>query len=212
MSSADRPDYMAMATAERAELADLLVSLTPEQWDAPTLCDRWRVRDVVAHMFSYDELGPLGTVGRMVKGRLVRGGPNAVGIAAYAARTPDQLITLVKDHLRPRGLTAGFGGRIALCDGTIHHQDIRRPLGLARDVPGERMYVVLEFAKTAPLIHSKKRIKGLALAATDLDWRSGDGPLIEGPAESLLMALAGRRGVTEELSGPGLSTLVERIG
>ncbi|GEL26058.1 hypothetical protein PSU4_50120 [Pseudonocardia sulfidoxydans NBRC 16205] len=205
-------DVMAMATAERAELADLLASLTPEQWDGPTLCDDWSVRDVVAHMFSYDALTPLGTVGRIVKGRLAPGGPNALGIAAYADRTPDQLVTLVEEHLRPRGLTAGFGGRIALCDGTIHHQDIRRPLGLSRHIPDDRMLVTLEFAKTAPLIHSKKRIKGLRLVATDLDWRTGDGPVVRGPAESLLMALAGRRGVTDELSGPGLPMLVERIG
>ncbi|MGE3288187.1 MAG: maleylpyruvate isomerase family mycothiol-dependent enzyme [Pseudonocardia sp.] len=105
---------MAMATAERA---DLLVSLTPAQWEAPTLCDRWRVRDVVAHMFSHDELGPLGTVRRIVTGRLSSGGPNALGVAAYADRSPDQLIALVKDHLRPRGLTAGFGGRIAVPGG-----------------------------------------------------------------------------------------------
>ena len=203
---------MAMATAERAELADLLGTLTPEQWDGPTLCDDWSVRDVVAHMFSYDELTPLGTVGRMVKGRLAPGGPNALGIAAYADRSPDQLVALAKEHLRPRGLTAGFGGRIALCDGTIHHQDIRRPLGLARQIPADRMHVTLEFAKTAPLIHSKKRIKGLTLVATDLDWRTGDGPAVEGRAESLLMALAGRRGVTDELTGPGLPTLVDRIG
>ncbi|ODU25472.1 MAG: DinB family protein [Pseudonocardia sp. SCN 73-27] len=206
------PDYMAMATAERAELADLLVSLTPEQWDGPTLCDGWSVRDVVAHMFSYDELTPLGTVGRMVKGRLTPGGPNALGIAAYSDCSPGRLVTLVQENLRPRGLTAGFGGRIALCDGMIHQQDIRRPLGLTRHIPDDRMHATLEFAKTAPLIHSKKRIKGLALVATDVDWRTGDGPVVRGPAESLLMALAGRRGVTDELTGPGLPTLVERIG
>ena len=32
-----------------------LASLTPEQWDAPTLCERWRVRQVVGHFLgSYD--------------------------------------------------------------------------------------------------------------------------------------------------------------
>ena len=45
-----------MAHDERAELVDLLVTLTHDQWDAPTLCTRWQVRDVVAHIFSYDEL------------------------------------------------------------------------------------------------------------------------------------------------------------
>ena len=34
-----------MARDERAELVDLLVTLTPKQWDAPTLCSEWRVRE-----------------------------------------------------------------------------------------------------------------------------------------------------------------------
>ncbi|GAA1865548.1 hypothetical protein GCM10009836_52420 [Pseudonocardia ailaonensis] len=55
------PDHMAMAVAERGDLAELLATLEPEQWDAPTLCDEWRVREVVAHMVSYDELSPLQT-------------------------------------------------------------------------------------------------------------------------------------------------------
>jgi len=212
VSRTDRPDFMAMATAERAEIADLLASLSPEQWEAPTLCEHWRVRDVVAHMISFEDLGLWGTVGRMVKGRFVSGGPNAIGVAEYADRSPDELVALVKDHLRPRGLTAGFGGRIALTDGTIHHQDIRRPLGLSRRIPPERLAVVLDFARTAPTISAAKRIKGLTLSATDLDWRTGSGPLVEGPGEALLMALAGRRGVTGELSGDGVAVLADRIG
>jgi len=212
VSRTDCPDFMAMATAERAEIADLLGSLCPEQWEAPTLCEHWRVRDVVAHMISFEDLGLWGTVGRMVRGRFVSGGPNAIGVAEYADRSPDELVALVKDHLRPRGLTAGFGGRIALTDGTIHHQDIRRPLGLPRQIPPERLAVVLDFARTAPTISAAKRIKGLTLSATDLDWRTGSGPLVEGPGEALLMARAGRRGVTGELSGDGVAVLADRIG
>ncbi len=34
----------AAVVAERRELADLLATLLPEQWDLPTLCDGWRVR------------------------------------------------------------------------------------------------------------------------------------------------------------------------
>ena len=47
-------DAMALARAERADLADLLVTLEPAQWNAPSLCTQWRVRDIVAHVFSYD--------------------------------------------------------------------------------------------------------------------------------------------------------------
>jgi uncharacterized protein (TIGR03083 family) len=119
----------------------------------------------------------------------------------------------VKEHLQPRGLTAGFGGRIALADGLIHHQDIRRPLGLPRDIPAERMLAALEFARTAPTIGAVKRIRSLTLTATatDLDWTAGKGPAVEGPAESLLMAIASRHGTAQELSGPGQKTLANRI-
>ncbi len=39
---------LAMAHDERADLADLLETLSPEQWEHPSLCEGWTVRDVVA--------------------------------------------------------------------------------------------------------------------------------------------------------------------
>jgi len=48
-------DAMAMARDERAEMADFLASLRPEQWDRPSLCAGWRIRDVAAHVVSYEE-------------------------------------------------------------------------------------------------------------------------------------------------------------
>jgi uncharacterized protein (TIGR03083 family) len=205
-------DPMALAREERADLADLLAGLTPEQWEAPTLCTRWRVRDVVAHVFSYDDLGTAGLVARFLRGGLNPDKVNQLGVDALADRTPADLLALVRSHQRPRGLPAGFGGRIALTDGVIHHQDIRRSLGLPREVPADRLRCALDFGRTARPIGAKKRIQGLALAATDLDWSAGDGPVVEGPAESLLMAMGGRRGIVDELSGPGLPTLAGRIG
>ena len=54
------PDTMRLARDERIDFADFLATLTPEQWDSPTLCTRWRVRDVVAHVISYEELSTIG--------------------------------------------------------------------------------------------------------------------------------------------------------
>jgi len=205
-------DAMSLAREERADLADLLATLTPAQWNAPSLCSRWRVRDVVAHMFSYEELGIPGLIGRFLKGGVFPARVNALGVAAYAETSTDDLLALVNSHLQPRGLTAGFGGRLALTDGLIHHQDIRRPLGLPRAIPADRLRCVLDFARTAPTIGAAQRIRGLALTATDLDWTTGHGPAVRGPAEALLMALAGRRTIVQELSGPGQPTLASRIG
>ncbi|WP_130290095.1 maleylpyruvate isomerase family mycothiol-dependent enzyme [Pseudonocardia sediminis] len=137
---------------------------------------------------------------------------NAVGVAEHANRSPDELVAMAREHVQPRGLTSMMGGRIALTDGMIHHQDIRRPLGMPREIPADRLVAALETAKTAPTISAAKRIKGLRLVATDLDWSTGDGPLVEGTGEALLMAIAGRRGIVAELSGPGAATLIDRIG
>lgn len=37
---------------ERSALAAVLRGLTQEQWDAPSLCDGWRIRDVAAHVIA----------------------------------------------------------------------------------------------------------------------------------------------------------------
>ncbi|MFT8180273.1 maleylpyruvate isomerase N-terminal domain-containing protein, partial [Mycobacteroides chelonae] len=36
--------------AGRSGVADMLSSLTPEQWSVPSLCDGWTVRDVAVHL------------------------------------------------------------------------------------------------------------------------------------------------------------------
>ncbi len=45
-------DFWTDVHQERQCLLDLLEVLTPEQWDVPSLCTEWRVRDVVGHMVS----------------------------------------------------------------------------------------------------------------------------------------------------------------
>jgi hypothetical protein len=136
----------------------------------PTLCTEWRVRHVVAHVFSYDELRKLGLVGRFLRRGLIPDRVNAVGVAAYADRSPDELIALAKNNLQPRGLTAGFGGRIALTDGTIHHQGHPSPPRPAPpDIPAA--------ARHRPRLRQdrnddqrRQAHPRLTLTATDLDW------------------------------------------
>lgn len=43
-------DPKQLAADERRDLADFLETLTPEQWQQPSLCAGWTVRDVVAHV------------------------------------------------------------------------------------------------------------------------------------------------------------------
>ncbi len=145
------------------------------------------------------------------KGRFLPNRANAVGLAEYNTRSPEDLLALLKDHLEPCGLPAAFGGMVALVDGVVHHQDIRRPLGLPRNIPAERLLPALRCALIAPPIRGFWRVRGLRLVATDLGWAAGAGLQVQGPAEALLMAVAGRRGVVGELSGPGRQILARRI-
>jgi uncharacterized protein (TIGR03083 family) len=51
-------DLQAGVAAEYIALASLLDTLSPDRWDAPSLCEGWRVREVVAHLTMaarYDE-------------------------------------------------------------------------------------------------------------------------------------------------------------
>ena len=203
---------MALAERERTTFADFLTTLSPEQWDAPSLCAGWRVRDVVAHMISYDELDMSALARRLVRAAMWMDRANAIGVADYAGRSPEELVALIRKYARPRGLPAGFGGMIALVDCTIHHQDIRRPLGLAREIPPDQLRQVLRCALLAPPTGAAWRTRRLKLRATDVDFSAGYGALVSGPAEPLLMAMAGRRGAVAALSGPGQRTLAARIG
>jgi uncharacterized protein (TIGR03083 family) len=202
---------MEMARAEREEFADLLDELSADQWESPTLCERWRVRDVVAHVISYEDLSWAGVVQRFLRGGLIVDRINELGVIDFAERPTDQLREVFRRHLQPRGLTAGFGGMIALTDGMIHQQDIRRPLGMPRDIPAERLRATLDFALYAPTVRGAWRARGVRLVADDLDWSHGRGPEARGSGEALLMAMAGRRAALDDLTGPGQAKLLQQI-
>jgi MDMPI C-terminal domain len=57
----------------------------------------------------------------------------------------------------------------------------------------------------------KKRIVGLRMSATDSDWAVGSGPSVEGPLESLILVMAGRKAPLGDLSGEGMQTLQARM-
>jgi hypothetical protein len=137
---------------------------------------------------------------------------NAAALRRYDTRSPEQLLALLADHPQPRGVPAALGSRVGLAETLIHHQDVRRGLAQPRQVPAERLLPALRVALIAPDIGGLWRTRGLQLVATDLRFSAGAGPQVRGAAEALLMAIAGRRGVVSELSGPGQAKLADRIG
>lgn len=198
-----------MATAERTDLADFLATLTPQQWAAPSLCERWRVRDVVAHVMSFDRISLLGMVRRVIRGRIIHA--NQVAVDELASLSTEQLLHRLRAQLRPQGLATTLGGRLALLDVTIHHQDIRRPLGMPREIPVERLRCVLGDSLRSPELPGWHLTRGVRLTPTDLNWSHGRGPELTGPAEAMLMAIAGRQSAIGELGGPGQQLLARRL-
>jgi uncharacterized protein (TIGR03083 family) len=93
----------------------------------------------------------------------------------------------------------------------IHGQDMCRPLGIKRDLPEAHLVPVADLVRDdVHIFGAKKRIAGLKLIATDMDWSHGNGPEVTGPAEALVMAMAGRLVALDDLSGEGTAALAAR--
>src|ERR1700735_5887703 len=151
---------MQLACEERREFVDFLDGLSAEQWEHPSLCELSRVRDVVAHVVSYEELNRWQRVRRFTKGALRPRRINALGVAEYAPRSPKELTQLMRTSIPPRGLTSAFGGMIALVDGMIHQQDIRRALGQRREIPPDRPHRGVNYALASPATRGARRARG----------------------------------------------------
>jgi uncharacterized protein (TIGR03083 family) len=204
-------DLSDLAASERRDLADYLDSLNEEEWKQPSLCPGWTVRDVVGHLPSYDELGWPAVLALFARSRFSLARCNEIGVEHSRRLSTEQLVARLRTHAVPRGITAMFGSAIALTDGVVHHQDIRRALGHPRMVPEERLIAALKFAPRARALPAPANARGLRLIATDVDWTHGTGPEVKGPGEALLIALAGRQPGLADLSGPGLPTLTARV-
>jgi hypothetical protein len=93
----------------------------------------------------------------------------------------------------------------------VHSSDISEGVGTPFALPVEDYLAALDHLKEVqPVFGSKKRIAGLTLRATDAQWSTGSGPVVEGPAQQVLLAVAGRRSALDNLSGEGLATLRTR--
>ncbi len=200
-----------LVVAERLDLLDLLRELEPDEWEVPSLCRGWRVRDVVAHIVSYEGQSTGTLLGRAVRGGFMPHRINELGVRALADLGTDDLVARFERHLAPSGPAIRFGARVGLTDGLIHQQDIRRPLGRPRQIPAERVRQALAFALSAPPLLGAWRARGLSLVADDVDWTHGSGPEVSGPGEAVLMAVAGRPQALSDLTGDGVAVLARRM-
>ena len=187
-------DLRAAVAAERGEQADLLAALRPEQWDAPTLCDGWRVREVIAHttMPFRTSLGQFLVDMAKARGNFDRMADRCARRDA-AKLPPEQLLASLRDNVTHPWKPPGGGVHGALSHDVIHGLDITVGLGLNRQVPPERVAMVLAGMRPKNIAFFGTDLAGIALQATDLDWSHGTGTPVRGLAQDLLLVLCGRR-------------------
>lgn len=186
-------DLRAAIAAERAELAAVLRGLDPEQWDAPSLCEGWRVREVVAHLTMPFRSSPV-----RLAAELVRSGGRFDRMADRCARrdahqlTAAQLTAALADNVDHPWRPPGSGFVAALSHDVIHGLDITVALGLDRKVPHDRLRQVLDGHTDRHTRYFGVDLDGIELRANDLDWTRGTGTPLTGAAQHLLLVLCGR--------------------
>ena len=198
---------------ENRDLSAYLQTLAEADWDRPSLCEGWRVRDVVGHILDGNELSLVTLPLRLARfGFSSDRSGKAYSIARAEGRTPAQLLHDFDTRDAWAGTCKVFPPKVVLLDRLVHHQDIRRALGHPRTIPEDRLLTVLDGApERGSVFGAKKRSKGLSFAATDVAWSWGDGPRVEGPGEALLMTLLGRSHPLDELGGDGAPVFAERV-
>ncbi|MGN9810444.1 maleylpyruvate isomerase family mycothiol-dependent enzyme [Micromonospora sp. BQ11] len=205
-----REALWAATHAERAALADDLASLDATQWAQQSLCGRWTVEEVVAHLTAAASVGRLRWLASALAARFDFGLHNDRRLAERRGATPAE--TLERFRRIITSTTSTFGPTEAwLGEVIVHAQDIRRPLGIARTPAIESVTPVARFyAQRDFTVAGRSAIDGLRVQATDGPFATGSGPLASGTTLALVMVMAGRHAYCGDLTGPGVSTLRER--
>jgi uncharacterized protein (TIGR03083 family) len=205
-------DLLAAIADERRTLADMFETFTDEQWATPSLCSGWTVRHVAAHLITPFRM----SLPKMFLGMIkVKGDFNklADGVAKRDALLPTaELIAILRKNADSTFKPPGAGHEAPLSDNVIHGLDMRRPLGIARDIPPDRLRVLLDTSVT-PKVRKffGHDVTGVTMTATDVDWSSGSGPSVTGKAEDLILMLAGRSSGLDGLDGDGVALLRGRL-
>jgi uncharacterized protein (TIGR03083 family) len=199
----DLDDVWRTIDAERAGLAALIEDLSPAEWETPSMCEGWRVRDVAVHLTqAHMGLGPAligavrarGNFDRMIRDSALRAGPLPASECARRLRS-----------MAGSRRTAPFLTPIEpLIDVLVHGQDIVVPLGRARPMPVAAAAVAAQRVWDVGFpFRARRRLAGFRLAATDAEWAVGSGAPVEGPVGALLLLLTGRDAAWEQLTVDG---------
>lgn len=196
----------AMVAQEYLELANLLEGAPISLWDAPSLCEGWRTREVVAHMTMPARLSENEVMTELHS----VGGDFEKLSNAVAGRDGALPTTTLLADLRSATLHSWTppGGDLnsALIHVVIHGLDIIEATMLDRCVPVPAVIQVLSLVGSGDTFDVD--LDGMELRANDLDWSRGSGPLVSGPGQVLALIACGRRIPACRLEGDGASRYV----
>ena len=196
-------DIKELIAAQRADLATMLGGLPEEAWDSPTLCERWRVREVVAHMtmpFRYGMEEFMAELGESDGDFTAMS--DRVAARDAAALSPAELTETIRTNLRHPWEPPGGGLTAALSHDMIHGLDIAVPLGLGFTVPEERLRLILpSSADETSVKFFDTDLDGIEFRATDMDWTFGSGTRLAGAGQDLLLVICGRKLPAGHLNG-----------
>lgn len=178
---------------QRRALADQLATLDDAQWEHPSLCEGWTVRDVAAHVISTPQTGWV-EVARLAPSMLL-GYNRAIFRATKKAgqASPAEILADYEKYDGSRHHVPVTTHVEPLLDVLVHSQDILRPLGIEHAMPTDAAAFVADRAhRFAFFFGTTSTLRGLRLVATDTDWERGRGDLVEAPMQDLLMLVTGR--------------------
>jgi uncharacterized protein (TIGR03083 family) len=194
---------------ERLSLAALLQDLTDDEWNSPSLCAGWRIKDVAAHVALAPQ--PPGPLAMLAEGLRAGGRFHKLNhdiSVRYADRPDVDLVVELRTHAASRQLPTVTNVRNILYDTLVHGQDIAIPLGRSREMPKDAARAGVERVWTMGWpFWAKRRFGRFRFVATDVDWSAGDGLEVSGPVCALLLLLTGRSIAIGRLSGPGADAL-----
>lgn len=225
MTPATADAVWAAVDDQRARTADLLERLSPLEWEHPSLCDRWSVRHVAAHL-TLQQQGVRDVAAFVVHNpRLLRSITlNATihrSALLQAQRLPTpEVIARIRGMVGSRRRNAFVTPLETLTDILVHSQDIAIPLGLDLPMrPGSAELAATRRWDTrstwTATVFDRLPVEGYRLTASDADWTRGSGPEVSGTIGALLLLLTGRGVSLEHLTGEGadaLRTDVARTG
>jgi uncharacterized protein (TIGR03083 family) len=190
----DRDEVWRTIHRERSALADLLETLDDAEWDHPSLCAGWRVREVAAHVISSPQATPLVQARAAVRARGRFHRMTDQEARRLGARPPREILADYRRLDGSRRHPPGTRVLDPLLDVLVHTQDVAVPLGRRHDMPPDAARLAIERVWRLPALFfpARRSLSGVRLVATDVDWSRGAGPTVEGPVAALLLLTTGR--------------------